>query len=616
MLAAATGALVAAANMSQGAYFSQSWGWVALAFLVPTAIVLVLGLVEAPGRWRAAFALLVGAFASWTTASALWSVSSSGTLRETERMLVYVALALGVALLARRGDASAIVGGVLAGVVVVSGYALGSRLLPGLYSPYDVATEGWKLALPIGYKNALGLLTTLGAILAVGVAAHARSIALRAVGGAVVPGLVVTLYLTFSRGAWAALAFGLVSMISVDSRRFRLLVTAVVVAPIAVVAVAIASRYEALTLKGDPPPADVEEQGLRLLLVLALLSALSAAGVLAVSLGERRRRPSPVMRRAVELALALSVFAALVLGLMAVGGPRAAAAELVERFEAPYVPSGKDANTRYFSLSGRDRSETFRFTWSLARERPIAGHGAGAFEYVWYERRPSENVIRDAHSLYLETLAELGGVGLGLLGLALVTPLAAAVTSRRARLVPAGVGAYLAWATHAALDWDWEMVGVTVAGLLVGSAALLAAERGPRRRLGERARVLLIGTFVLLSLAAVVSLVGNQALFAGRDAAARGDWRVALEHARRADALLVWSHEPAIVRGDALAGLGDREGALEAYRAAVASDERNWVAWLRLAQAARGAERARAYARVRMLNPLEEELPGASGERG
>jgi len=70
------------------------------------------------------------------------------------------------------------------------------------------------------------------------------------------------------------------------------------------------------------------------------------------------------------------------------------------------------------------------------------------------------------------------------------------------------------------------------------------------------------------------------------------------------------SHEPDIVLGDAAAGLGDRERALESYRSAVATDPRNWVAWLRLAQVARGAERAAAYDRVRQLNPLEEGLPG------
>ena len=109
---------------------------------------------------------------------------------------------------------------------------------------------------------------------------------------------------------------------------------------------------------------------------------------------------------------------------------------------------------------------------------------------------------------------------------------------------------------------------------------------------------------------AVWSLVGNQALFAGREAIA------ARSGARRDDAagagLLFWSHEPDIVLGDAAAGLGDREVRFGAYRDAVDTDPRNWVAWLRLAQVARGAERNAAYDRVRELNPLVEEGSRAS----
>ena len=126
-----------------------------------------------------------------------------------------------------------------------------------------------------------------------------------------------------------------------------------------------------------------------------------------------------------------------------------------------------------------------------------------------------------------------------------------------------------------------------------------------------RARTALVGVTAVLSVLAVWTLVGNQALFAGREALARKDWSDARDDARRAQALLFWSAEPKLVLGDAEAGLGDREDALRAYRDAVATDPRNWVAWLRLAQVARGAESDAAYDRVRELNPLQEGLPGA-----
>src|SRR4029450_4068770 len=87
-VAAAVAAIVTAANASQGAYFSQSWGWVALAFLVPSTVLLILDRVSVPGRLRSAYVVLVGAVAVWIAMSAMWSLSVGATARELERMLV------------------------------------------------------------------------------------------------------------------------------------------------------------------------------------------------------------------------------------------------------------------------------------------------------------------------------------------------------------------------------------------------------------------------------------------------------------------------------------------------------------------------------------------------
>jgi len=69
IVAAAVGAIVTAANASQGGYFSQSWGWIALAFLVPTTVLLILDRVEAPGRVRVAFAALIVSLGAWIALS-------------------------------------------------------------------------------------------------------------------------------------------------------------------------------------------------------------------------------------------------------------------------------------------------------------------------------------------------------------------------------------------------------------------------------------------------------------------------------------------------------------------------------------------------------------------
>src|SRR6187200_2496038 len=111
IVAVAVAAIVTAANASQGSYFSQSWGWVALAFLMPATVLLILDRVEMPGRFRSAFVALMLALGVWIALSAMWSLSTPASIREVERSLVYVAIALAIALVLRRGDGSAVVGG-------------------------------------------------------------------------------------------------------------------------------------------------------------------------------------------------------------------------------------------------------------------------------------------------------------------------------------------------------------------------------------------------------------------------------------------------------------------------------------------------------------------------
>src|SRR4029077_6139914 len=93
----------------------------------------------------------------------------------------------------------------------------------------------------------------------------------------------------------------------------------------------------------------------------------------------------------------------------------------------------------------------------------------------WLSRRPNGFGALDAHNLYLETLAELGPVGLLLLLGTLGMPLA---LLRRARRTPLGCAcgaAYVAFLLHALLDWDWELAGVGLAGLLCGAGILVGA---------------------------------------------------------------------------------------------------------------------------------------------
>ena len=95
------------------------------------------------------------------------------------------------------------------------------------------------------------------------------------------------------------------------------------------------------------------------------------------------------------------------------------------RRPSPSTPRRTDPAARLGSLSG-----TRVLVWSSAlaafRSQPLHGTGAGTFEFWWSRDARASEFVVDAHSLYLEPLAELGLPGLafvlllcggGLLGL-------------------------------------------------------------------------------------------------------------------------------------------------------------------------------------------------------
>ena len=90
----------------------------------------------------------------------------------------------------------------------------------------------------------------------------------------------------------------------------------------------------------------------------------------------------------------------------------------------------------------------WRVAAGVFADHPVAGVGSGAFAVEWLQRREIEEGVRDAHSLYLETAAELGLVGLLALALFLGGIVAAAAARaadarRRPRRVRAARGARL-----------------------------------------------------------------------------------------------------------------------------------------------------------------------------
>jgi hypothetical protein len=559
--AAAAGvfALVATLGFDQGGFAASAWGWSGVVLFAALTILLARGV----GRPRGAAIVLVAslaALAAWTAASILWSTHVSASILEVQRVLLYLGAA---AVFVFTGSGPALLAGVLAGVTAVCGYGL-----------IDVQA-GERLAEPVLYANGMAILAVVGLLLAVGFAARAMPTAAAAAAAAPAPLLAATLYFTFGRGAWVALVVGLAIAVAVGPGRLQLAATALALAVPAAVAVFAADRL-------GPSPS--------LAVLLAVLAFVSASIPFLVRFV--RFEPSPRLRTAFAAVLiALPAVAAAVV-LVKLGGPVGA----YDAFKEP-TPAHEDPRGRVLSLAGSNRADYWRVAWRSYEDDPALGTGAGTYARTWLRERPVPQPNTDAHSLYLEMLAELGPLGLALLLIALAAPFAAG----RDRWTPVALAPYVAFLAHAAQDWDWELPVVTVA-VLACAAAPIAGQTG--LRLPRAAAVVPAALCVLTA----VAFLGNRALERSIDAIDGLAWREAADEARRARSLQPWSPEPWRVLGEIELAEGSLTASRRYFRRGLEEDPDEFELWIGLGLASDGPDRREAFMRAGNLNPLSPEL--------
>ena len=551
--------------------------------------------------------LALSALVLWTLASAAWSDDVGAALQSAERLLLYAAALAATVLALRRSSYGALVVGVWAGTTLVCGYASLTRMYPSRFAS-DAAIAGKRLAQPVGYWNSLGLLAAVGILAGVGLVAATRSRALGGVAAASLVPLSIALYFTFSRGAAIVLAAGALVAFVLDPRRLRLALAGVVTLTPAALVVLKASHLSALTTKGASA-ARAADAGATLVRFALLGAAVAVAlGVLLVA-AERRVRVPRGVRIGFVIALAVVALAAVGAASARYGSPPKLAQRAWHSFTAKPKQANGNLNSRLLTLSNNGRLTLWRVAWRDFRAHPLQGSGAGSYYGVWVHDRPDATQVRNAHSLYLETLAELGVPGLLLLTLALLAPLAAAVRARRDALVGVCGGAYVAFLLHAAFDWDWQLPGVTLAPLLLGAAALAAARADARTLVARNAfRIAAVAALAVVAALAGLALLGNRAVASAEDATRAGHWHAAEDHARRATSLQPWSAEPWRVLGEAQLQQGSRAAARKSFRAGLAKNPHDWLLWLDLALASPRSARPAAARRALVLNPRSTEI--------
>jgi hypothetical protein len=597
-IGAAAALAVMALGFSSGGYFASDWG---LLLLAGTLACLAALLISEPPRLGTLDVALVGALvslAAWQVLSVAWSSGADAPVLDGQRTLVYAVAAAAVLLLLSRDSVAALLAGVAGGVVVVSLYALLTRVFPGTFGDSAETVAGLRLDEPFGYANALGILAVLAILLLAHLALESpRAEASVTASAALVP-LATVLWLTLSRGAMLALAAGAVVLVVLAHDRGHALAGVLVLAVLPSLAVLLAASADLTEPAGSL--ADAKARGQTLAWQLALLVVGAAAtGALARWLA-RRLAPFAVAVTGVLLAAVVAV--------VLINGPIRLAERAAESFRAPPPVTQQDLNRRLLTLSGSWRADYWRVAWHMFEREPLLGEGGGSFERWWLQERPVASYARDAHSLYLETLAELGPIGLALLAGALAVPLAALRRSRAVPIAGGAAAAYVAFLVHAGLDWDWELPLVTLPALACGAALVVLARPQAGVAFGNRARALGVAAAASLLLLALVIHVGNRALSEGAEALARGDDALAQARARRARTWMPWTASSWQLLGEVQLSGGEHSDARARLSEAIRRDPERWSSWYDLAVASTGDERATALARAHSLNPLSPEI--------
>jgi O-antigen ligase len=408
-------------------------------------------------------------------------------LLEANRTLVYLGAAT-IIVLAATADLRWVPHGVMVATTAVCLDAVALRAFPSFPGNSPLLGYG-RLYQPVGYWNALGILAAMGGLVALQIAASNERRAWRIAASVSLPVTVPVMYLTFSRGALIAFAAGLlVSALVAGSRVDWTACTVANLVPPAVV-IAIAAHQPGLvsgdTATGGGP--------------LAASVVLGVAGAVAVAMALDARpaalRSARLSRRTTGVAAASLVAVCIVAVIALVGSPATAAHRASADFKREiWFQRDLHGNlsNRYLELSLSGRVDLWDGALRLAGDHPAAGAGAGSFGNYWKSQNTDPKLTREALSLYLETLAELGAVGLVLLGGVFLLPLWRAARARSD--VGFVLGALAAFCLHAAQDMDWEWPAVTVIGIVCAALIMRQTEaRAPAPALAPPIRLGLAG---------------------------------------------------------------------------------------------------------------------------
>jgi O-antigen ligase/polysaccharide polymerase Wzy-like membrane protein len=623
------------------------------------------------GLWPA---ILLLAFAALSALSVVWSVQPDASWQAASRLLAYSGVFGLAVLLARAAPRhwGAVLGGVVLASTAICGYALLTKVFPSRLGSEQIVYYA-RLREPYGYWNAIGLAAALGAIgcmwLGARRAGHAllSALAYPAMGIAL-----VTMMLAYSRGALAALVLGLALWFCLVPLRLRGAMV-LIVGGVGAGAVVAWDFSRATLTTDDATLVDRIQAGHQLgVLLAAMLLALTLAGLALGFLSSRHAPPGALRRRTGALLLSLPVIAVIALmGLLATShrGLFGSVSHGLGSLTNPNASVPANGPGRLTAI-GSARARYWNEALEVFKAHPLLGSGAEGYATARLRYRTAPLKVQQAHGFVVQTLADLGLVGLLVVLALLGTWLVAAGRAthpfdRRWRAwrwraldasdplslyTPERIGLLtmlclvVTFGIHSFVDWTWYVPGLACIALLCagwlagrgplaegapeaagvgGRAGATATWRVPGRpSLDPRSATVALAIVIAALLAAWSEWQPQRSVDASNHAFAliKRDPAGALAAAQTAVSRDPLSAEALVTLAAVQQGAGQRAAAQATYERAVHLQPSNWQTWEALgeyelqagaAQSALEALRAAVYLNPEAIAPratINEEL--------
>ncbi len=628
LISLAIAALLFAIAYDNGSYSLPSRNTLAIAIWWAVIIGVALGVFRLDKTTRGSLALagVLAALAAWTFASSLWSPSVEASFNEFNRVALFLGVFVLTVIAARREAIDRWSDGLALAASAIAFVAIVSRFFPGTFSDQGLGESlpsvADRLSFPTGYWNGLAIFVALGVPLLLRAAVSGRRALSRALPVVPIPAIVSVVFLASSRGGLVAGAIGIGVFLALTADRWRATMAVISAAAGSAVVLASLLARDELVNKPNLNVDLVESQGGSAMVILVF--ACLGSGLLFAAIRETSDRlalkPRPWLGWSIVSALvAVTLVAALL------SHPGRQFESFKQRPTVNTLPSDDFARAHLLSASGSGRWQFWDSSLNQFAANPVLGDGAGSYESWWLQHTDFYYKIKDAHSLYLESLGELGvagfalvlGIAVGGIGLGVART---RESSGEQRVVLAALtGAFAGYAVAAGIDWMWELSAVTIFALVVlglisiGSApsrgSLRVADQPSPRQ--ERLRKLGLWTGLVaawfLICAQGIPLLSQLRLKDSRAYVQGRDYEQAIQAAMDAKNLQPWASSPYLQ----LALVTEKERLVKQANSwiekAIDKDPRNWQLWIvdfRIELKLGNEQQAeRSLRRAYMLNP-------------